>query len=318
MSSAPGAIAQAAAVARRHAGREIALNPLVLAGLLLIVPLILVAVFAPAIAPHLPTDQFAAGLDADGMPVGPCPEFPLGTDNLGRDVFSRLVYGARVSLTVGIVAMVTATAIGVLVGLLAGYYGRWVDVLLMRFTDVMMTIPALLLALALAGLMDEKVVSLHPSWLHAPWLDLKLERGYATVLLVIGLVSWTYTARVVRGQVLSLKEREFVEGARAIGCSHARIMWRHILPNVLPAIVVLSAMSTAGTITMEAGLSYLGVGIPPPAPSWGGMISDGQSYLVVAPWLVLPPGLAVVAAVVAFNLLGQGLQDVLDPYHKRR
>jgi peptide/nickel transport system permease protein len=139
-----------------------------------------------------------------------------------------------------------------------------------------------------------------------------------SVLLVIGLVSWTGIARVVRGVVLSLKEREFVEAARAVGCSHWRIIGRHILPNALPSIIVVAVMGTAGTIALEAGLSYLGIGVPPPAPSWGGMISDGQPYLLVAPWLVLPPGLAVVLAVVGFNLLGQGLQDVLDPHQRRQ
>ena len=252
------------------------------------------------------------------MPVGPCPLFPLGADSLGRDVLSRVLYGTRISLTVGTVAMLTATAIGVLVGLLAGYDRRRVDTVLMRFTDIMMTIPTLLLAIALAGLMDGRVVHLHPSWLHAPSLDLELKPGLASIFLVIGLVSWTYIARPVRAVVLSLREREFVEGARAIGCSHVRIIWRHILPNVLPAIIVLAAMGTAGTITLEAGLSYLGVGIPPPAPSWGRMINEGQQYLLIAPWLVLTPGVAVVIAVVASNLLGQGLQDVLDPHHRSR
>jgi len=251
------------------------------------------------------------------MPVAPCAMFPLGSDSLGRDVLSRVIFGARISLTVGTVAMGTATAVGVLVGLLAGYFGRATGTVLMRLTDMTMTIPALLLAIAFAGLMDGRKVHLHPHALPWHFLDIELRRGIVSVLLVIGLVSWTGIARVVRGVVLSLKEREFVEAARAVGCSHARIIWRHILPNTLPAIIVVAAMGTAGTIALEAGLSYLGIGVPPPAPSWGGMISDGQPYLLVAPWLVLPPGLAVVLAVVGFNLLGQGLQDVLDPHHQR-
>ncbi len=153
---------------------------------------------------------------------------------------------------------------------------------------------------------------------YTPLFTFKFERGLLSILAVIVVVSWTGIARVVRGQVLALKERAFVEAARAIGCSDTRILWLHILPNVLPAIIVLSAMTTAATIALEAGLGYLGVGIPPPAPSWGTMISDGQAYLTVAPWLVLAPGAAIVLAVLGFNLLGQGLQDVLDPYHKRR
>lgn len=291
-------------------------NRLVLAGLIIIACLILLAVFAPLIAPHSPNVQFEEGLDPNGMPLPPTARFRLGTDCLGRDVLSRVIFGTRISLTVGIVAMLTATIIGVAVGLIGGYYGRWIDTLLMRFTDIMMTIPALLLAIAFAGLMTGRKVHLHPAWLHAHFLDMRMERGLVSIFLVIGIVSWTGIARVVRGQVLSLKEREFVEAARAIGCSNARIVLRHILPNVLPAIIVLATMSTAGTISLEAGLSYLGIGVPPPAPSWGSMISQGQPYLLVAPWMVLPPGIAIVIAVVGFNLLGQGLQDVLDPYQK--
>lgn len=300
----------------RSAWRELVSNRLVRAGIFLIALLALAAVLASVIAPHDPNTQFKEGLDANGMPVPPGGRFLLGTDSLGRDVFSRVLYGARISLSVGLVAMLTATIIGVLIGLLSGYYGRGVDAVLMRFTDIMMTIPPLLLAIAFAGLMDGRRVHLHPSWLPFHWLDFKLERGMVSLFFVIGIVSWTGIARVVRGQVLSLKEREFIEAARAIGCSNARIVWRHLLPNVLPVIVVLATMSTAGTISLEAGLSYLGIGVPPPAPSWGGMISDGQSYLLVAPWLVLPPGIAIVVAVVAFNLFGQGLQDILDPHHQ--
>jgi len=292
------------------------MNRLVIAGAAVVGLLVVVGVAAPVLAPHNPATQFAAGLDASGMPVAPCSRFLLGTDSLGRDVLSRVIFGSRISLTVGTVAVLTATFIGVVVGLFAGYFGRATDTVLMRLTDMTMTIPALLLAIALAGLMDGRRVHLHPAWLPWHWLDLELRRGMVSVLLVIGLVSWTGIARIVRGVVLSLKEREFVEAARAVGCSHARIIWRHILPNTMPAIIVVAAMSTAGTIALEAGLSYLGIGVPPPAPSWGGMISEGQPYLLVAPWLVLPPGLAVVLAVVGFNLLGQGLQDVLDPHRQ--
>jgi peptide/nickel transport system permease protein len=207
--------------------------------------------------------------------------------------------------------VLTALIIGVLVGLYAGFYGGWVDTILMRGTDVILSLPALLLALALAGLMNGKVLVDWP-------VPIKLERGLFSVCLVIGVVSWTGIARVVRAQVMSLKERSFIEAARAIGCSRRRIIWRHILPNVLPAIIVLATMSVAGTILFEAGLGYLGQGVPPPAPSWGNMISDGQPYMIVCPWLVIPPGIAIILAALGFNLLGQGLQDVLDPYHQKR
>ena len=285
-------------------------NRLVVAGLAIIALFVLVALLADKLSAHAPDMQLADGLDADGMPLAPSRQFPLGTDNLGRDVLSRVLHGTRISLTVGAVAMLTALVIGVLVGLYAGYYGGWVDAILMRLTDVMLALPALLLAIALAGLMDGKVLLGWP-------VEIRLERGLLSVCLVIGVVSWTGIARVVRAQVLTLKERSFVEAARAVGCSHRRILWRHILPNVLPAIIVLATMSVAGTILFEAGLGYLGVGVPPPAPSWGNMIADGQPYLLVAPWLVFPPGVAIVVAALGFNLLGQGLQDVLDPYHKK-
>ncbi len=285
-------------------------NRLVCAGLAIIALFILVALFAEKLSPHAPDMQLADGLDADGMPLAPSRQFLLGTDNLGRDVLSRVLHGTRVSLTVGTVAMLTAFLIGVLVGLYAGYYGGWVDAILMRLTDVMLALPALLLAIALAGLMDGKLLLARP-------VQIRLERGLFSVCLVIGVVSWSGIARVVRAQVLTLKERAFVEAARAIGCSHRRILWRHILPNVLPAILVLAAMTVAGTILFEAGLGYLGVGVPAPAPSWGNMIADGQPYLLVAPWLVFPPGVAIVVLALGFNLLGQGLQDVLDPYQKK-
>jgi peptide/nickel transport system permease protein len=293
---------------RPSVGRLLLRNRLVQAGAALVALLTFLAVAAPLLAPQRMEQQFPDGLNDDGMPIGPCARFPLGTDGLGRDVCSRLLYGARISLTVGVVAMLTAVVLGTLVGLCAGYFGGWLGLLLMRFTDIMMAVPALLLALTLAGLLQEKR--------EIPWLGLTLERGLTSVFLVIGIVSWTGIARVVRAQVLSLKEREFIQAAQIIGCSHARILFRHILPNVLPAVVVLGTLSVAGTIGLEAGLSYLGVGVPPPAPSWGTMISDGLSYFTVAPWLVLPPGIAIIVAVLGFNLLSQGLQDVLDPYHK--
>ena len=300
--------------------RQALSNRLLTSGLVIVGLLVVLAAAAPLIAPYeRATEQYESGLDKDGMPLPPSLRFPLGTDSLGRDMLIRVLYGSRISLTVGVAAVLAAVAVGVVIGLYAGYYGGWVDVVLMRFTDVMMAIPALLLALALAGLIQQaRPIPVYLPWMSAPLFTFTFERGLVSILLVIGVVSWTGIARVVRGQVLALKERAFVEAARAIGCSNTRILWLHILPNVLPAIIVLSAMSTAGTIALEAGLGYLGVGIPPPAPSWGTMISDGQAYLTVAPWLVLAPGCAIVLAVLGFNLLGQGLQDVLDPYHKRR
>src|SRR5262249_44260106 len=209
----------------------------VAAGLAVIGLFVLIAAFADVLTPYPPDTQLDDGLDSDGMPLAPCRQFLLGTDNLGRDVLTRVLHGTRISLTVGTVAMLTALIIGVLVGLYAGYYGGLGDTILMRGAHVMLSLPALLLGIALAWLVERnesgKVLISEP-------VEIKLERGLLSVCLVIGVVSWTSIARVVRAQVLSLKERSFVEAARAIGCSDRRILWRHILPNVLPAIVVLA------------------------------------------------------------------------------
>ena len=261
---------------------------------------------------HSPDNQDQAGLDGDGMPVGPSRGFPLGTDQLGRDLLARVVYGARVSLTIGIAAMLTATGIGVTVGLLAGFRGGITDTALLRFTDMNLALPAILLAIAFAAVMDGRVIHLHPA--SRPWhfLDVRLRRGMVSLFLIIGFVSWPGMVRVVRGQVLEVKERQYVQAARALGAGDARLVWRHILPSILPTIIVLAAMNTANTILLEAGLGYLGVGVPEPAATWGSMIADGQPYFVAAPHIVVVPGLAIVLTVLALNLLGQGLQESLD------
>lgn len=293
-------------------------NRLILTGTIIIGGMVLLALIAPLLtrwnALHDPMAQFQHGLDQHGLPLAPGETFHLGTDSLGRDILSRVIHGARISLTVGIVAMLTAVCIGVTIGVFAGYFGAWVNGILMRGTDVMMTIPGLLLAIAFAGLMDGRVIHLHPSWLDWHAMDVTLRRGLVSVFLVIGIVSWTWIARVVRGQVIVLKEREFVEASRALGCTHRWIISRHILPNILPTIIVLASLSTAGTVLLDAGLSYLGVGVPPPAPSWGTMIADGQPYFIVTPHMTIVPGVAIVLTVVGFNLLGQGLRDVLDTH----
>ena len=252
------------------------------------------------------------------MPMSPGNNHWLGTDNLGRDVLSRVIHGGRVSLSVGIAAMLTATIIGVVVGLFAGYFGGKLDLGLMRFTEMNMTIPAILLAIAVAGLIDVegRTFHLHPAALPWHFLDFTLKRGMVTVFLIIGWVCWPGMVRVIRAQALALKERGFVQAARSLGASDAHILFRCILPNLLPTVIVVAVMSTANTILLEVGLGYLGVGVPPPAATWGGMISDGQPYFATFPLLVIVPGLAIALTVLAFNLLGQGLQEVIEPKRK--
>lgn len=249
----------------------------------MIVALAVVAAAAPWLAP---CDPLKAVADSFGDPFPPGTPFFLGTDELGRDVLSRLMYGARISLLVAVVATTMTCFIGVAVGVCSGYFGSWADTLLMRMTDVVLSFPALLLAIALAAL---------------------FEPGLTSIFVVIGLVSWTGVARTVRGEVLSLRERDFVSAARALGASPLRLIARHVFPNVVPTIVVMGALSTSNTVLLDAGLSYLGLGVPVPTPSWGRMISDSQTYYRQAPWLMIFPGLAIVYAVVAFNFLGYGL-----------
>jgi len=249
----------------------------------MIAALVVVALAAPWIAPFNPLRAVA---DSFGEPLPPHAPFWLGTDELGRDICSRLIYGARISLLVAAVATSMSLVIGVSVGVAAGYFGGWVDAILMRFIDVVLSFPALLLAIALAALFEPSLTS---------------------IFVVIALVIWTTVARTIRGEVLSLRERDFVAAAYALGARPLRLMLRHILPNVIPTILVMGALSTCNTVLLDAGLSYLGLGVPVPTPSWGRMISDSQTYYRIAPWLMMFPGLAIVYAVVAFNFLGYGL-----------
>ncbi|HUO05791.1 MAG TPA: ABC transporter permease [Candidatus Binataceae bacterium] len=253
------------------------------AGMAIVTSIVVVAVLAPWLAPHDPTGVAAPTF---GDPGFPSRAFPLGTDDLGRDVLSRIIFGARISLIVGVAAMLMTVSIGVAIGVCSGFFGGAIDAVLMRFTDMMLALPALLLAMAL-------VVVLRPSLL--------------TVLLVIGLVSWTQIARVVRAETIAMTQRDFVLGARALGAASGRLIVRHILPNAMPTIVVMAALGTSGTLLLDAALSFLGLGVPPPTPSWGRMIEEAAIYFRTAPWLALFPGLAIFYAVLGFNLLGYGL-----------
>jgi len=260
-----------------------------------------------------PNQQLTSGLDEDGLPLPPSSKFLAGTDQLGRDILSRVLHGTRVSLTIGVAAMLTAASIGVGLGMLAGFHGGKIDLLLLRFTEMNMTLPAILLAVALAGVMDGRTIHLHPAGLPWHFLDAELKRGMGSMFLVIGFVCWPGMVRVIRGQVLAIKERDFVQAARALGASNTRLLFRHILPNILPTVIVVAVMLTANTILLEAGLGYLGIGVPPPTPTWGAMIHEGQAYFISAPHLVIVPGAAIVLTVLAFNLLGQGLQELANP-----
>jgi peptide/nickel transport system permease protein len=256
--------------------------------------LVLLAVLGPALAPFDPTAPVAPQLAEPSPPGAP---FWLGTDDLGRDVLSRLLHGARISLMVGLVAMVVTMVIGTALGLAAGYFGGAVDVILMRFTDVMLAFPGLLLAVALVAVLRPSV-----------W----------TIFVVIGLVSWTGVARVVRGETLSLRERDFVLAARAMGAGHGRILLRHVLPNVAPTLVVIAALSTSGTILLDAGLSFLGIGVPPPTPSWGQMINVGINFMFYYWHMAVFPTVFLATTVLATTLFGDGLRDALDPTLKGR
>ena len=247
--------------------------------------------FAAVAAPWLSAyDPNAIVVPTYRGPLEPSAAHPFGTDTLGRDVWTRIVYGARTSLFVGTIAMAVSLAIGMTIGLLAGYFGGLADAALMWVVDLVLTMPALLLLIVLATVLP-------PSML--------------TIPLVIGVTGWTTFARTVRGEVLTLRERDYVQAARALGASDARIISRHLLPGVLPGVIVLAALGMSGAIIVDAGLSYLGLGVPLPTASWGRMVSDAQTYISVAPWLVVVPGMAIALAVIGFNLIGYGLIDVL-------
>jgi peptide/nickel transport system permease protein len=251
-------------------------------GAAMVASLLLVALLAPLLAPHDPARAVA---DSFGDPAAPSAAFPLGTDELGRDVLSRIIYGARISATVGLAAMTVTMTIGVMIGLGSGFFGGAIDFALMRFTDVMLALPALLLAMAMIAILTPSLLS---------------------ILIVIGLISWTPIARVIRAETLSLSQRDFVIAAKALGASPWRLMARHVLPNVMTTIIVMAALGTSTTLLLDAGLSFLGLGVPPPTPSWGRMVEESTIYFRVAPWMAAFPGLAILYAVLGFNLLGYG------------
>lgn len=263
-------------------------------GMLVILLILVAAIAAPLIARHDPT-----AIDLTNQLQGPSGAHWMGTDIQGRDVWARLVYGARISLSVGLVSQGIALGLGLVLGLIAGYYGRWVDEIVMRLADVTLAFPTLLLLIAL-------VAALQPS--------------LAVVFLTIGLVGWAGMARLVRGQVLVVRELEYVQAMRALGARNPRIIARHVLPAVIAPVLIAATLGVAAAIMAEAALSFLGLGVQPPTPSWGAMIADGRdlSQLRGAPWTSLFPGLAIGMTVLGFNLLGDALRDALDPRASRR
>ena len=273
-------------------------EPLALAGGAFILFLVSIAILAPVLPLHDPNHGYYELLPLNGRPLPPGnPNFLLGSDANGRDLLSRTVWGARVSLIIGFLANFVALSLGITVGAVAAYYGRWMDMVLMRFTDIMMAFPVLLFSIALIGI-------LYSSGLHGNLL---------VIVAVIALFYWTAVARIVRGQVLSIKEKEFVEAARALGSPSVKILVKHVLPHLVPIIMVYGTIGIATTITVESILSFLGIGVQPPTADWGVMVNDGVTFMQIAPWLVIVPGLMILFTVLAFNLLGDGLRDALDP-----
>lgn len=268
-------------------------DPLGVAGVAVILVLTVAAAVAPLLTPFDPVEP--GNLVRDRL-LPPSAAHPLGTDAYARDVLSRLLHGARISLFIGYLAAGIAVGLGTLMGAVAGYLGGWTDRLLMRFTDMVLAFPRLVLLIAVVAVFGPSL---------------------ALIVLVLGLTQWPGTARLVRSEVLSVREREYIEAARALGFSRVRILFRHVIPNVLGPVIVAGTLTVGDTIVLEAGLSFLGLGVQPPTPSWGTMINDGRVLLPRAWWLSTLPGLAIVVTVLAFNLLGDALRDALDPRGRR-
>jgi peptide/nickel transport system permease protein len=292
VSLSPAAVLGAAVPATRRykAARQLARRPAAMAALVVVLGFIVVAVAAPHLAPYDPN-----AIDYRALRKPPSAAHLLGTDEVGRDVLSRLLWGARASLLAGVVPVTIAVALSVPLGLLSGSVGGWVDGLIMRVNDAMLSIPFLIVAIALAAFLGP---------------------GLGNAMIAIGIAALPTFVRLVRGTVLAIKTEEYVEAAQALGCSGPRVAVRHILPNTLPPLFVQVSITVAAAIIAEASLSFLGLGQQPPAPSWGSMLNAAQRYLSQAPWMALYPGLMIFGIVMALNVLGDGLRDVLDPRHQ--
>jgi peptide/nickel transport system permease protein len=252
-------------------------------GIAIIAILSLVAVLAPVISPYDPAE-----IDKGSLLVPPSSKHLMGTDSLGRDLFSRIVFGARISLSIGIIAVGIATLIGIILGSIAGFYGRWVDSLIMRFVDLMLCFPTFFLILAVVAILEPSIYN---------------------IMIIIGLTSWMGTARLIRAEILSLKEREFIQAARAIGASNLRIILRHLIPNAIGPVMVSAILGIASAILIESALSFLGLGVQPPTPSWGNILIEAKSTLGIAWWLTLYPGLFILITILGFNLIAESLRQ---------
>jgi len=271
-----------------QAWRRFCANRIALGGLVVILLLALMAIFAPFISPYDPIDEIFRGMRGGS----PTPAHPFGYDHLGRDLLSRVIFGTRVALLVGLLATGIAVTLGVVIGAVAGYLGSWEDTLISRVIDTLMAFPIIALLVVLAAVLGPSLV---------------------TTVVVIGVTGWARFARVVRADIMSLKATDFVTAARAVGVRDWRIIWRHLLPNVMGPIIVLATLGIGGIIILESALSFLGLGIRPPNPSWGGTLADGRAFILRFPHIAFFPGLMIVITVLAFNFLGDGLRDALDP-----
>jgi len=267
--------------------RHLVGNKFAVYGGILVILVFIFSIFAPLVAPYNPST-----IDIKNILVGPSFSHPLGTDDLGRDVLSRMLWGGRISLEVGFVAVGIATIIGIILGAIAGYYGGYIDSIIMRAVDIMLSIPTIFLVLAVIAILEPSIIN---------------------IMIVIGLTSWMEPARLIRAEFISLREREFVVAAHAMGARDSRIIIKHVLPNGFSPILVSATMGIGGAILIESSLSFLGLGVQPPTPSWGSLLSSGKDNIEIAWWLSAFPGLAILVTVLGYNLLGEGIRDALDP-----
>lgn len=261
------------------------MNKLIIFGAMIVLFFAIMAILAPFIAPYDPGQ-----IDVENILTGPSKEHILGTDSLGRDLFSRMVYGGRISLLVGFIAVGISALIGVILGSLAGYYGRWVDIVIMRFVDIMLCFPTFFLILAVIALLEPSIVN---------------------IMVIIGVTSWMGVARLIRAEILSLKERDFIYAERAIGAGDFRIIIKHLIPNAMAPVLVSITLGIAAAILVESSMSFLGIGVQPPTPSWGNILSEGKSVMGAAWWMLVFPGMAIFMTVLGYNLLGEGIREEL-------